>query len=135
MKNIICKLRGHNLRKLNTSLSLIGEYKCTNCNKEFTTNGYGRIVHLTAYWKNNNSQFKKSALLNLNFQTEQLVNKMKLIGEYKCTNCNKEFTRNGYGRIAHLTVSWKNNNSQLKKNVLLNQNFQTEQLVSEMKLK
>jgi transposase-like protein len=78
MKNIICKLRGHYLKKLDTSLSLIGEYKCKNCNKEFTTNGYGRIVHLTESWKKNNSQFKKNALLNLNFQPDQLVSEMKI---------------------------------------------------------
>ena len=61
MKNIICKIKGHNLKKLDTSLSLIDEFKCTNCNREFTTDGYGRIVNLTASWKKNNSQFKKNA--------------------------------------------------------------------------
>ena len=62
MRNIICKLKGHSLVKSNASTSLIEEFICTNCNKEFTTNGYGRLVHLNESWKKNNSQFKRNPL-------------------------------------------------------------------------
>ena len=61
MKGFICKINGHKLSRLDTGMSLIDEYVCTNCNKEFTTDGYGRIVYLNASWKKNNSQFKKNA--------------------------------------------------------------------------
>ncbi|MFT4850890.1 MAG: transposase-like protein [Sediminicola sp.] len=64
MKNIICKIKGHNLRRLGPSFSLIDEFVCTNCNKEFTTDGYGRLVHLNEYWKKNNLPFKKDARSN-----------------------------------------------------------------------
>jgi hypothetical protein len=60
MKNIICKIKGHNLKRLDPSFSLVDEYFCTNCKREFTTDGYGQLVHLNASWKKNNSQFKKN---------------------------------------------------------------------------
>ena len=64
MKNIVCKIRGHNLDHTNKLSRLTVEYACTNCNQKFTTDGYGQIVKLNSFWKENNLLFEKIILGN-----------------------------------------------------------------------
>jgi len=59
MKGILCKIRGHNYSPQSTGNILIKEYECTSCNEKFTTDGYGKIVKLNRYWKENNILFEK----------------------------------------------------------------------------
>ncbi len=54
-----CKLFGHNLESLKKKDILIKEYCCKCCGNKFTTDGYGRLVPLSKYWKENNSLFEK----------------------------------------------------------------------------
>ena len=59
MKKIICKINGHKLNNLDTRVNLIEEFTCSICNQKFTTDGYGQLVILNAFWKENNLLFKK----------------------------------------------------------------------------
>ena len=68
MKNIICKIRGHKLDNTNKLTSLIDEFACTCCNQKFTSDGYGQIVKLNPFWKENNLLFEKIIIGN-NAQT------------------------------------------------------------------
>lgn len=54
MKKVQCKIFGHTLIKKSTTNTLIKEYACRCCEKEFTQDGYGKIVHLNSFWKQNN---------------------------------------------------------------------------------
>jgi len=64
MKSLYCKIRGHELIKINKESILIKEYKCKKCQQEFTIDGYGKIVKLTPYWEQNNLAFKNSKSSN-----------------------------------------------------------------------
>ena len=64
MKNIFCKIRGHKLDNTNNPANLIEEYACINCDQKFTSNGYGQIVKLNSFWKENNLLFEKIILDN-----------------------------------------------------------------------
>ena len=59
MKTLFCRIRGHQYYNKNTKNLLYKEIGCKNCNQEFTTDGYGRIVKLTSFWKSNHSSIKK----------------------------------------------------------------------------
>lgn len=56
---ISCKLKGHHLEGIEKSNVLIKEYACSTCGKKFTTDGYGNLVKLNSYWKENNLFFEK----------------------------------------------------------------------------
>jgi hypothetical protein len=63
MKPLRCKIKGHSLSPVSTQPFQIKEFECTRCNQKFTTDGYGRLVKFTRYWKENhdffNNHFKK----------------------------------------------------------------------------
>lgn len=59
MKKVKCKFKGHNIVAKHTTNIMLKEYECTECKQEFTTDGYGRMVKLTRYWKENNMLFKQ----------------------------------------------------------------------------
>lgn len=61
-KSIKCKIFGHKLVQLNHDDLLIKEYECVRCKQQFTTDGYGRIVKLSDYWKDNHSLFSKYSI-------------------------------------------------------------------------
>ncbi|WXT99127.1 hypothetical protein N1F78_07455 [Seonamhaeicola sp. MEBiC1930] len=55
MKNIHCKVFGHDLEvKKNITLH-VKEYACKNCKKEFTTNSSGNLTELTPKFKEINA--------------------------------------------------------------------------------
>jgi hypothetical protein len=58
MKNHTCKIRGHKIVPVETEYIHIKEYECNRCKAQFTNDGYGRIVKLTGFWKQNNSLFE-----------------------------------------------------------------------------
>jgi 5-methylcytosine-specific restriction endonuclease McrA len=59
MKRIACKIKGHKFSSIKKTNILIKEYTCTHCNQKFTTDGYGQIVKLNSYWKENNILFER----------------------------------------------------------------------------
>ena len=58
MKKLVCKIKGHMFTSIDNPSPHIEEYKCTHCEEQFTTDGYGRMVKLTKYWKENNEFFQ-----------------------------------------------------------------------------
>lgn len=64
MKNMYCKIIGHELIELDNDSILIKEFKCKKCLQKFTIDGYGKIVKLTPYWEQNNFVFKNSKSYN-----------------------------------------------------------------------
>ena len=60
MKELNCKIFGHSLTKTTAQSTLVKEYKCTCCRKEFTKDGYGEIVFLDTYWRQNNDNLRAS---------------------------------------------------------------------------
>jgi len=61
-KSFKCKVLGHKLVRLNQDDLIIKEYECARCKQQFTTDGYGRIVKFSEYWKQNHSLFSKHSL-------------------------------------------------------------------------
>jgi len=59
MKKLLCKIRGHSFVPFRKPNSQIQEYQCSCCKQHFTKDGYGQIVKLTKYWKENNELFEK----------------------------------------------------------------------------
>ena len=59
MRQVICKIVGHQLRAIHKDNILLKEYECKNCKTQFTLNGYGKLVKLNDYWRNNNLLFEK----------------------------------------------------------------------------
>jgi len=64
MKSLLCKVIGHKYTKSNHSSIHINDLECKNCNEKFTTDGYGTIVKLTSFWKENNLLFEQYAQEN-----------------------------------------------------------------------
>ena len=58
MKNNTCKILGHKITPVATENVQIKEFECCRCKVQFTIDGYGRIVKLTNYWKQNNLLFE-----------------------------------------------------------------------------
>ena len=59
MKNIICSSMGHQLIPVKKITGHISEYKCKRCKAEFTVNGDGQIVPLSAKRKEINDTLEK----------------------------------------------------------------------------
>ncbi|MCF6307640.1 MAG: hypothetical protein L3J09_06770 [Flavobacteriaceae bacterium] len=59
MKSISCKIFGHEYHNINETNSLYKELECEKCHKHFTTDGYGRVVKLTSFWKDNHLSIEK----------------------------------------------------------------------------
>lgn len=59
MKNIICSSMGHQLIPIKKITGHISEYKCKRCKAEFTINGDGQIVPLSAKRKEINDTLEK----------------------------------------------------------------------------
>lgn len=64
-KNLKCKILGHKLEKVENGDLLIQEYTCTRCAQKFTTDGYGRIVKYSEYWKENHLLFQNHSIKKL----------------------------------------------------------------------
>ena len=58
MKKNTCKIRGHKIEPVATNNVQIKQFECCRCKEQFTTDGYGRIVKLTKYWKQNHLLFE-----------------------------------------------------------------------------
>ncbi|MCF7559801.1 hypothetical protein L3X39_04060 [Sabulilitoribacter multivorans] len=59
MKNIHCKMFGHNFKVTRHVTFHVKEYTCKNCNKELTTNSNGRLVELTPKFKEINNVLER----------------------------------------------------------------------------
>ncbi|WP_034041993.1 hypothetical protein [Wocania ichthyoenteri] len=51
MKNIHCKMFGHDLEVAREVTYHVKEYTCKNCRKEFTTSSNGNLTELTSKYK------------------------------------------------------------------------------------
>ncbi|TYA70134.1 hypothetical protein FUA24_22900 [Seonamhaeicola marinus] len=59
MKNIHCKVFGHDLRVSKNVTLHVKEYTCKNCGKQFTTSSNGNLVELTPKFKEINTVLEK----------------------------------------------------------------------------
>ncbi|MEP2936321.1 MAG: hypothetical protein ABJM06_12060 [Gilvibacter sp.] len=59
IKQLLCKVKGHKLVLTHQDNLHIKEFTCRCCYKEFTEDGYGKIVGLNKYWRENHSKFKE----------------------------------------------------------------------------
>lgn len=57
MKLFSCKLTGHTLKEISNTTIYTKEFECVKCKQQYTTDGYGKLVRLTQYWKENNKYF------------------------------------------------------------------------------
>ena len=55
MKHLHCAVFGHNYAVSKTVTNFVKEYKCSYCDKQWTTNNNGNIIPLTAKFKEINS--------------------------------------------------------------------------------
>ena len=55
MKNIHCKMFGHDFQVTRHVTYHVKEYSCENCKKELTTNGNGYLTELTPKFREINS--------------------------------------------------------------------------------
>jgi len=53
-----CKGMGHNIVPVSAQDVHIKEFECSHCHQKFTPDGYGRMVKLTAFWRQNNELFR-----------------------------------------------------------------------------
>ncbi|WP_317129373.1 hypothetical protein [Flavivirga rizhaonensis] len=59
MKNIHCKVFGHDFRVSRNVTYHVKEYTCKNCKKELTTNGSGQLIELTPKFKEINDVLER----------------------------------------------------------------------------
>ena len=55
MKNIHCKVFGHDIKVSKNVTFHVKEYTCKNCKKEFTTNSTGNLTELTPKFREINN--------------------------------------------------------------------------------
>ena len=71
MKNIHCKVFGHDLRVSKDVTFHVKEYTCKNCKKQFTTSSSGSLTELTPKFKEINAVLE-------NIHTRRLTKRQKL---------------------------------------------------------
>ncbi|GAA3595439.1 hypothetical protein GCM10022396_10710 [Flavivirga amylovorans] len=59
MKNIHCKVFGHDFRVSRNVTYHVKEYSCRNCKKQLTTNGSGHLTELTPKFKEINDVLER----------------------------------------------------------------------------
>lgn len=59
MKNIHCKVFGHDFQVTRNVTYHVKEYTCKNCKKELTTNGSGYLTELTPKFKEINDVLER----------------------------------------------------------------------------
>lgn len=59
MKNIHCKMFGHDFRVTRNVTLHVKEYTCKNCKKELTTSGNGSLTELTPKFKEINDVLER----------------------------------------------------------------------------
>jgi len=59
MKNIYCKIFGHNFQITRDVTLHVKEYTCKNCKKELTTSGSGHLTELTPKFKEINDVLER----------------------------------------------------------------------------
>lgn len=59
MKNFQCSIFGHDLVLSENITNYIKEYKCKNCQLQFTTSSNGTLIPLTPKYKEINSVLKR----------------------------------------------------------------------------
>ncbi len=70
MKNIHCKVFGHDIRLSKNVTFHVKEYTCKNCKKQFTTSSNGELVELTP-------KFKEINALLENIHNRRLIRRQK----------------------------------------------------------
>ncbi len=76
-----CNLFGHNFEVSRNVTYHVKEYKCSNCNKELTTNGKGNLTPLTPKYREINS-----ILSRIHTKRQSRLNKEELRTAYKMTS-------------------------------------------------
>ncbi|MEP1488928.1 MAG: hypothetical protein ABJL44_19355 [Algibacter sp.] len=79
MKNIHCKMFGHDFKVTRNVTYHVKEYTCKNCKKELTTNGSGDLILLTPKFKEINDvleriHLKRIAKLNIKKNSKKTSN-------------------------------------------------------------
>ena len=59
MKNIHCKVLGHDYKVTRHVTYHVKEYTCKNCKRELTTNGNGNLIELTPKFKEINDVLER----------------------------------------------------------------------------
>ena len=83
MKNIHCKVFGHDFKVTRHVTYHVKEYTCKNCRRELTTSGNGNLIELTPKFKEINDvleriHYKRILRTNKHHSNEQVQNKAKL---------------------------------------------------------
>lgn len=71
MKNIHCKVFGHDIKVSKNVTFHVKEYTCKNCSKKFTTGSNGNLVELTPKYKEINAALE-------NIHQKRLIKRRKL---------------------------------------------------------
>nr|WP_081959256.1 hypothetical protein [Algibacter lectus] len=58
MRNMYCKIFGHDYKVSRDVTSYVKEYSCNNCKKELTTNSKGDLIELTPKFKEINNMLE-----------------------------------------------------------------------------
>lgn len=74
MKNIHCKMFGHDFQVTRKVTFHVKEYTCKNCKKELTTNGCGKLTELTPKFKEINDVLER-----IHFKRKTKTNKQTAI--------------------------------------------------------
>lgn len=77
MKNIHCKVFGHDYKVTRHVTNYVKEYTCVNCRKQLTTSGNGELTLLTPKFKEINDVLERIHLKRVANQ-KQKANKTKL---------------------------------------------------------
>ncbi len=75
MKNIHCKVFGHDFKVTRNVTYHVKEYTCLNCKKELTTNASGNVITLTPKFKEINDVLER-----IHHKRAMRVNEQKLEG-------------------------------------------------------
>ncbi|GAA4944734.1 hypothetical protein GCM10023314_17190 [Algibacter agarivorans] len=83
MKNIHCKVFGHDYKVTRHVTYHVKEYTCKNCRRELTTSGNGDLIELTPKFKEINDvleriHYKRILRTNKHHSNVQVLNKSKL---------------------------------------------------------
>lgn len=79
MKNIHCKMFGHDLKVAREVTYHVKEYKCKNCRKEFTTSSNGNLTQLTPKYKEINKVLEYIHKRRISKTTRQNINSNLLV--------------------------------------------------------
>ena len=79
MKNIHCKVFGHDLKVTREITLHVKEYKCKNCRKEYTTSSNGNLTELSSKYKEINKVLEYIHQKRISKTNRQKLNNTNLL--------------------------------------------------------